>query len=831
MSQAQTEAARAPLVVSIGRGITSKKLTAVIAPWDRLISDQFASEQLKVTRAQWDALPDDQRSAIKLGQRYIVGGPTTGVRGGKGAGTDWVLGRNLITLDIDKGPADLVERLAYALVDLGVAAYIYPTISSRPGAPSLRVLVPTASTIATDDYHLAARIFATGLALGDVVIDRASLVAGQIMFGPSHFIGEDPKAQVIQGNPWDAADALDAWGGSLPPTLFGEATITKAPRPISTGPATAGEREAAGVIGAFNACYTAREAILQFLPGVYDQHPTMPTRMRLAGKHGVGGLSFYDGDRVCFSFHDNDPLNLASDDGRRHLHDAFGVVYIHGGKSMRATVAWASELPPVAERLRREIIESLPNLVGEDGPAAPAVAYSDPVSGLDWIAEDDGVEADPWEEAPVAPRDGAGPTVEVVGDSSWKQGLERTKTGIAATLQNVALIIANAMPSVKYNAQAGRIFVSGHEVTDYHRARVRHDLQAAFKMPRIPACDFNDGLLLGSRARTFHPLRDYLKSVKWDGVSRIDNWLVALAKADDTKYTRAVGRLFALGAVARAFEPGCQYDSALVLVAGQGAGKGRLIRALAKDWYRELATDFHDDARMAESTQGAWVVEIAEMAGARRAEDESLKRYITRRDDRFRQAYAHEVESRLRSFVLVGTSNVMDFLRDSTGERRWQPVWSPCNAEDTIQVPEEDWINQFWAEGVFAFQEMRAASPDVARSLPLFLGDDERREAAAVADRFKAENLAEQWAGIFEAYLDGGPTQNSEFGVKRDQVCLIELWVECLHGHRNNYPNSAAQAVARAMKLLPNWEFAGKARVPMYGIQRVFVRAGRGGEV
>jgi|TARA_R110000868_G_scaffold128723_3_gene337046 hypothetical protein len=770
----------------------------VLGPWSALVDDQFKSQQLAVTRAQWQALRDEDRVEIKLGQRYVVGGPTTGTRGGR---ADWVLGRTILALDIDHGPVGLVGKLRLALSDLGVAAYLYPTISSRPEAPSVRILVPMAEQIETDDYHLAARLFVADLQLGAVVVDRASLTPGQVMFLPSHFMGEEPAGVVIEGHPWDAADALSAWGDKLPPTLYGETPITAMPRPTVDGPKAA---DTHGVIGAFNATFTVREAIQRFLPGIYEQHPSNAYRMRLVGKKSVGGLAFYEGDRKAFSFHENDPLNIASNDGRRHTHDAFSVVQIHGGKSVKAAVAWASEIPEVEQRIRQDVLAKF--VATPRSPIGPytASAESHPPSH----------EADP--ETQKIPDHGSN------DPEAWKADLELTKTGAAASLQNVALIIANAMPHVTYNAQAGRIYVHGHEITDHDRAEIRRDIQTQFSMQRIPAGDFAEGLILGSRARTYHPLRDYLTRLKWDGKHRIATWLVDVFAVEPASYTAEVSVLFALGAVARAFEPGCQFDSCLVLVAGQGAGKGRFIRALAGDWYRELATDFDNDARMAESTIGGWIVEMAEMAGARKAEDESLKRYITRRDDRLRFAYAHEVESRLRSFVLVGTSNSTDFLRDSTGERRFWPVISPRSSHDPIVVPDQHWVDQFWAEAVAGFRVMRSQMP--VGNLPLHLSDAVLVDAARVASQFKAEAVHEQWSGLFAAFLAGETTPLAPLGIIRDRISTIELWVECLGGSRTNYPNSQAQMVARAMKSVPGWTLGGKARVPNYGVQRVFVR-------
>ena len=173
-----------------------------------------------------------------------------------------------------------------------------------------------------------------------------------------------------------------------------------------------------------------------------------------------------------------------------------------------------------------------------------------------------------------------------------------------------------------------------------------------------------------------HPLRDWLKNLKWDGVSRAERLLVDYAHAEDNRLNRAIGKLLLTAMVRRILQPGCKYDYMVILQGKQGCGKSLFCKELAggSDFHEESMTLAASAKVILEQTPGKWVVEIAELSGLNAKDIDHQKSLITRTEDRARRAYGYFVESAPRQFVLVGTTNEEVFLRDDTGNRRYLPV-------------------------------------------------------------------------------------------------------------------------------------------------------------
>lgn len=185
-----------------------------------------------------------------------------------------------------------------------------------------------------------------------------------------------------------------------------------------------------------------------------------------------------------------------------------------------------------------------------------------------------------------------------------------------------------------------------------------------------------DGVLELCVRGSFDPLRDHLNALPaWDGVQRLDSWLCRYLGVAESPYAREAGATWLVAAMARAFEPGTKFDHMLVLVGEQGRGKSSALRILAGEFFTDANFLGAQDAReVLEATEGAWIVECAELAGMRRKDVETLKHEITKEEDRGRPAYARTVVSVKRRFVLAGTTNSGRFLHDETGNRRFWPV-------------------------------------------------------------------------------------------------------------------------------------------------------------
>ena len=199
--------------------------------------------------------------------------------------------------------------------------------------------------------------------------------------------------------------------------------------------------------------------------------------------------------------------------------------------------------------------------------------------------------------------------------------------------------------------------------------------------------------------RPYHPVLNYLKELTWDGVPRLDEWLIKYGKAADTEYVRAVSSLVLIAAVRRLKQPGCKFDELLILESGQGMLKSSALRALCpKDaWFSDDLPLNVDSKQVIERTSGKWIIEAAELSGLHRSQVEHLKSMLSRQvDGPVRMAYARIAIERPRQFIIVGTTNSHAYLKDTTGNRRFWPV-----RVDRFNIMGLNEVrDQLWAEAV-----------------------------------------------------------------------------------------------------------------------------------
>lgn len=200
----------------------------------------------------------------------------------------------------------------------------------------------------------------------------------------------------------------------------------------------------------------------------------------------------------------------------------------------------------------------------------------------------------------------------------------------------------------------------------------------------------------------FHPVRDYLMGLQWDGITRIDDWLTNYCAAEYTRYTQRVGRYWLLSAVARIMSPGCQVDHVLVLEGKQGAGKSSAMRLLAHDpaWFYDGPIDLYSK-ESAMLIRGKWIVEFAELGGMRRADTERIKEFFTSHTDKFILKYKNFETQHPRQCVFSSTVNMKQYLNDPTGNRR---MWPVRIGERIFLGKLEADIDQLWAEAVMIYR-------------------------------------------------------------------------------------------------------------------------------
>jgi len=260
------------------------------------------------------------------------------------------------------------------------------------------------------------------------------------------------------------------------------------------------------------------------------------------------------------------------------------------------------------------------------------------------------------------------------------------------------------LPDLRHNLMSGRDVWSGGEVTDTDLALVRVALERR-GLETISKELVHEAIAAVARHRQYHPIRDYLGGLCHDDKARLDSWLIRNAGAEDSPYTRAVGRAFLISMVARVMQPGCKVDTTLALVGPQGIGKSTLCRVLAGDAYfsdsMPSITGRNSDRDTRAHLRGMWLVEIAEMAATRRSDGEDLKAFMTASTDRIRLPYGRREIENPRQCVFIGTTNDDQFLTDPTGNRRYWPVNCSSQIDTEGLAAERD---QLFAEALAAYR-------------------------------------------------------------------------------------------------------------------------------
>lgn len=256
----------------------------------------------------------------------------------------------------------------------------------------------------------------------------------------------------------------------------------------------------------------------------------------------------------------------------------------------------------------------------------------------------------------------------------------------------------------------------------------------------VPASIAGQAVEAVARDQVFHPVREYLEFLSWDGVHRIDDWLSTYLGATNTLYIQAVGARWLISAIARIFKPGAQADCALILEGQQGIRKSSALRTLGEPWFTDRLSDLGSkDAAM--ETKGVWIIEIAELDTMSRSEVGTVKAFMTRTVDRFRPPYGKRLVDLPRECVFAGSVNPEGgYLKDATGGRRFWPVL--CGSIDLAALARDR--DQLWAE---ACERYRA-------------GDSwwlQTRELEALAgEEQSARYQGDAWDNLICGYVEGG---------------------------------------------------------------------------
>ena len=760
--------------------------------WSELAERLSKTTRTPETVAEYKAMKRDKQSDVKDVGGFVGGYLNNGHR------TD-VRFRSVLALDADFAKPELWEDWCS---NFGYAAAIYSTHKHTPSAPRLRLVIPLSRNVTPDEYQAIGRKVADSLADGSIDwFDDTTYQPERVMFWPStsqdgEYIfrvndGDFLDADMFLGMYQDWQD-MSAWPVSSRVSELVRRATTKQQDPLGKP----------GLIGAFCRAYSITDAIDAFVP---DYVPCdEPNRYTYAKGSTAAGVVVYE-DKFSYSFHGTDPASM-------QLCNAWDLVRLHqfgeldegtdpdipvsSKPSYKAMAQLATEDP----RVRAQIVEDRTAEARED--------FADPLVETDWMAQ-----------------------------------LKITeKGGIAQTIDNIVIILEHdpsLVGRIAYNEMSHNVvLISGtpwHEVkgeaqwTDTDDANLRYYLERTYGISGKDK--IFDAVNVVANKHKYHPVRDYLDSCDWDGVPRVDELLIKYLGADDTPYTRAVTRKTLAGAVARIYNPGVKFDYMLVLrSAQQGIGKTSLVKLLGRDWYSDSFSTVQGKEAY-EQLHGVWIMEVGELAGMRKAEAESIKLFISKQVDRFRPAYGRRTEEFKRQCIFIGTTNETQFLRDTTGNRRFWVVEAK-NTELSPDFGELDdaLLKQIWGEAIQIWR----------KGEKLYLSHALEEEARRIQSNYEVEDPR---AGLIEAYLNRLLPEDwddmDEYSrktwldsdavgkVERTIVSGAEIANEAL-GINFKKDTWVSKDIAKIMESFPEWRRGpSSVRQRLYGQQRYWRRVKR----
>lgn len=796
-----TISADGPIDIATGKSRRQKIWRNRSILWSEIEKRCSVTHRTAETYADYMAADKDRQDEIK-----DVGGFIGGYLNGGKRGTGYVAHRQLITLDIDKASFKLWEDFTMLY---SCSALVYSTHKHSDKAPRLRLVIPLSREIEVAQYEPICRKIAASLDI-EAFTDTTTYEASRLMYWPS--TAKDGSFFFDrQGGPWLDPDEILAlykkWQDSSEyPQCSSEKEkirhdIKKQEDPL----------EKPGVIGAFCRTYSITDAIEKYLEDVYLVTASAE-RYTYALGSTAGGLVVYD-DKFAYSHHGSDPTG-----GK--LCNAFDLVRLHkfGDLDEKASFEKMKEFAAKDKEVKKQLgIERL------------AAARED-------FQEQAGGEPGDYVEA------------EEIDDLEWLKTLDVDRKGnYTSCIDNIYKVLKNDLKlkgKLIYDEFENRLIITGHlpwrkvtpadkDFTDNDLDCLRHYLECY----AVPFTNIKPAISMVRNDMKFHPVRDYLRGLVWDGVERLDTLFIDYLGADDNAYVRAAtGKTF-IAAAARVFVPGIKFDTMLTIIGKEGIGKSTIVNRMAGKWFSDCLGDIHTKEGM-ESLRGVWIMEVGELAGLRQAEQEAIKRFISSPQDIYRPAYGEAQVRFPRQCIFIATTNKVNFLTIGHEHRRYVPIMTdPDNATKNIFAPDsltQDEIDQLWAEALTRFEggeslDLSAGVKEYAAKIRE--AHTEIDERAGVVKEFLGLKLPADWPEkllperihYIRAGMRGDFSEDIPEGtLTRQAVCAAEIYAELFEGKLGQMTSQNTKFIHEIMKKMKGWHESKQARFDFYGVQKSY---------
>ena len=812
------------MIISVAKSRKSKIWSKKELTWSEFVESLKKPIVTDETQEEYFNMPKAQQDEIKDVGGFVGGELKEGRRK-----SDHVINRCILTLDADYANIDFIN---YVEMFFDSSYCIYSTHKHTKENPRYRLIIPLSRTCDAEEYEAVARMVASQLDVN--IFDDTTYQPHRLMYYPSVSKDGEYKFYTNDTKPLDVDKILSLYTDWKDRSQWSvsdrESTKIRVYKNRQQDP-----REKQGLIGAFCRAYDVHEVIQEHLSDVYE--PCGDNRYTYINGSTHGGVLVYDDGLFTYSNHATDPTCSK-------LCNAFDPVRIHKfshldeGYDIKSRMDY---LPSFRVMLRFVSRDKKIGLESEEFMKKPSVRIKkiDSTCNVTCNMKECGFER--IRKFVTCAIEKRKVSREIEEEEEWKNELIYNKKGIIIqSIYNVELVLKNdrnLKNKVALDTFNDKICVLGslpwnssnekRQWRDVDDAGLRAYLEKIYGLNHRN--NIYDAWELIVYDNSFNSVANYLKSLKHDGIKRLDTLFIDYLGVEDNLYSREVTRKSLVGAVARVFEPGVKLDTSIVLVGSQGVGKSQIINRLGKEWYSDNITTVKGK-EACEQIQGFWIIEIAELAAMKRVEIEAIKQFMSKQEDTYRGAYARNVKSHKRQCIFICTTNTHDCLKDYTGNRRFLPldvdgdkatkdIWKDLNNYE---------VNQIWAEAVKFYKAGEK----------LILSSKANELAKQEQESHTKHNPLE---GIINEYLDMPVPDDwydkdlydrinyirnaKKTGKPRDKISAIEVWCELLEGDKKDLTIQKSREITNLILKNGEWIRATTIRTGyLYGIQRGFKR-------
>lgn len=774
-------------------------------------SSETLEEYLRLPKSKQDDLKD-------VGG--FVGGALKGVR----RKAHNIESRDLITLDFDNIAAGETENVIKKVMTLGCGYVIYSTRKHADYKPRLRIILPLSRSVSADEYEPIARYMAKQI--GIHMADPTTFEPERLMYWPSCssdstyvFRYEDKPLLSADGvlSKYEDWRDVSSWPQVPGVDIAHRRDITKQQDP-TTKP---------GIIGGFCRTYDIYAAMEEFIPRAYDQTDDDKRFTYLQGST-TGGAIVYEDGKFLFSHHATDPCS-------GQLVNAWDLVRLHKFGDLDEE---AAEGTPVA---------TLPSTM-----AMKDLARSD-VKVVDLLNRERQEESKSYFEAIEGDSTelNSGPSEEVeeseLADREWRKHLTVDGKGnYEKTMANITLILESD-PKFK-----GKIFLDefanrgmvqlplpwekGDETRMWSDV---DDAQLALRLEKEYGITGRDKIENALKVVAFNnrrnAVKEYILGLEWDGKERIGTLLHDYLGAEQNIYTKEIMKKSLSAAIARAFSSkGVKYDTMIVFSGPQGIGKSTFLAKLGREWFSDSLYSF-EGKEAAELIQGTLINEVGELSALTKSETETVKQFLSKTHDIYREAYGKRTNKYPRRCIFFGSTNSESFLKDATGSRRFWPVRvGEIPPTKNIFKDLDNEVDQIWAEAYISFllgEELILSdeAEAIAEEMQDLYRDVDPKEGAVI--EFLNKRIPKNWYDMEpreqRAFIAGSFKASEEIElVEREKVCIAEIWQVCFGGELKYLRRRDSNEIVNILLGLSQWmRSKNPRRFGLYGRQKGFERS------